>query len=199
MKDFVSKGQGNSRYLKSNLLEGTSWDAALALLRAGTFPIDLNGVNPDGYTQLGTALNKANLLTDATASALELTGDDPTVNDALAAIAAGWARREFVSYTGDNTYGAANPTSLTFDFAPKIVIFLDSTYQDTQQDANTYAGSVAIMDFLATSMTNARIFGGQAGTYAMKSADGKTLTWYSSNAGIQLNATNRKYYFLALA
>ena len=84
MKDSISKNQGNSRYLKSNLLEGTSWDAALAMLRAGTFPIDLNGINADGWTQVGTALNKANLLTDATASALDLIDDDPTVNDALA-------------------------------------------------------------------------------------------------------------------
>lgn len=36
----------------------------------------------DQATQEGTPLSKANLLTDATASALGLTGD-PTVNDAL--------------------------------------------------------------------------------------------------------------------
>lgn len=198
MKDFVSKGQGDSRYLKSNLLEGTSWDAALALLRAGTFPIDLNGVNPDGYTQLGTALNKANLLTDATASALELTGDDPTVNDALAAIAVGWARRQIVSYTGDNTYGAGNPTSLVFDFAPTVVIFIDSVYNNTQMDGNSAAMTSAIMTFLTTSMTNARIWG-SSGVYAMKSADGKTLSWYGTNSTIQLNQSNRDYYFLGLA
>lgn len=197
MKDFVSKGQGDSRYLKSNLLEGTSWDAALALLRAGTFPIDLNGVNPDGYTQLGTALNKANLLTDETASALDLTGDDPTVNDALAAIAAGWTRRQLVSYTGDGTYGAANPTSLTFDFAPTIVLFLTSV-GSTGYQANDFA--VGVTAILTTTMTRHDFF--KNGNYAAKSADGKTISWYASStpyASNQLNTSGSDYYFLALA
>lgn len=195
MKDFVSKGQGDSRYLKSNLLEGTSWDAALALLRAGTFPIDLNGVNPDGYTQLGTALNKANLLTDATASALDLSGDDPTVNDAFAAIAAGWTRREFASYVGNGTYGSGNECSLTFTFAPTVVIFLDS--YSTYQNGESQSGSFAIMANITTTMARAGIFGNSQ-IYAQKSADGKTLTWYGA-AATQLSQSGRTYYFLALA
>ena len=53
----------------------------------------------DEPTEVGTALNKANLLSDATATALGLSGD-PTVNDALAKLvhttsitltAAGWS------------------------------------------------------------------------------------------------------------
>lgn len=40
----------------------------------------------DNPTQAGTPLNKANLLTDTTKTALELTGSDPTINDALYAL-----------------------------------------------------------------------------------------------------------------
>lgn len=196
MKDFVSKGQGDSRYLKSNLLEGTSWDAALALLRAGTFPIDLNGVNPDGYTQLGTALNKANLLTDTTASALELTGDDPTVNDALNTLA-GRMRAQAKNYIGDGTYGSANPCELTFDFAPIFILYLGG-----KTSASTYLSissiAATLMSFVGTSYSRQDVFG-TSSTQAKVSADGKTLSWYSTaTATAQLNANGYTYYFIAI-
>ena len=59
-------------------------DFAAALVE-GTLPIDLNGLNDAGWEQKPTYLNKANLLDDATAEKLGLTGD-PTVNQALAGI-----------------------------------------------------------------------------------------------------------------
>lgn len=75
MIDSVLKGTGNSRFLKSAVPAGTSWADALAMLQAGTFPIDFNGINTEGFQQVGTPLNKANLLKDATALTLGLTGD----------------------------------------------------------------------------------------------------------------------------
>lgn len=75
MKDSILKGTGNSRFLKSAVPAGTSWADALAMLQAGTFPIDFNGINTEGFQQVGTPLNKANLLKDATALTLGLTGD----------------------------------------------------------------------------------------------------------------------------
>lgn len=72
MKDSILKGTGNSRFLKSAVPAGTSWADALAMLQAGTFPIDFNGINTDGFQQVGTPLNKANLLKDATAAQIGL-------------------------------------------------------------------------------------------------------------------------------
>jgi hypothetical protein len=72
MIDSVLKGTGNSRFLKSSVLAGTSWADALAMLQAGTFPIDFNGINTEGFQQVGTPLNKANLLKDATAAQIGL-------------------------------------------------------------------------------------------------------------------------------
>lgn len=92
MKDTVLLGSGNSRYLKSvaNFLSlYPTYNDLVAALVAGTLPVDFNGVNAAGCAQVGTSLSKANLLTDATASALGLSGNDPTINDALAAIASG--------------------------------------------------------------------------------------------------------------
>lgn len=68
MKDFIAAGTGNSRYLKSALPDGTTWEQALEMLKSGTFPIDLNGINPAGVTQIGTPLNKATLLSDESAA-----------------------------------------------------------------------------------------------------------------------------------
>lgn len=72
MKDSILKGTGNSRFLKSAVPAGTSWADALAMLQAGTFPIDFNGINTEGFQQVGTPLNKANLLKDATAAQIGL-------------------------------------------------------------------------------------------------------------------------------
>lgn len=72
MIDSVLKGAGNSRFLKSAVPAGTSWADALAMLQAGTFPIDFNGINTEGFQQVGTPLNKANLLKDATAAQIGL-------------------------------------------------------------------------------------------------------------------------------
>lgn len=72
MIDSVLKGTGNSRFLKSSVPAGTSWADALAMLQAGTFPIDFNGINTEGFQQVGTPLNKANLLKDATAAQIGL-------------------------------------------------------------------------------------------------------------------------------
>ncbi|MBO4697037.1 MAG: hypothetical protein J5643_07165, partial [Lachnospiraceae bacterium] len=58
----------------------------------------------DSPTQVGTPLNKASLLTDATAAAIGLTGSDPTVNDALGFLAANYNR---------TYYGTAAPTLQT--------------------------------------------------------------------------------------
>lgn len=55
---------------------------------AGIFPVDFNGINKDGWTQRGTPLNKANLLSDTVISTLGLsTGVNSTPNDAFNVLA----------------------------------------------------------------------------------------------------------------
>lgn len=92
MKDMVPKGTGDSRYLKSvanfTALYPTYADFVAALV-AGTLPVDFNGINSAGCNEVGTPLNKASLLTDATFAKMGVTiaGAEPTVNDALDALA----------------------------------------------------------------------------------------------------------------
>lgn len=85
MQDAIIKGTGNSRYLKSvanfMALYPTYEDFVDALV-SGTLPVDFNGINANGWTQQGTPMNKANVLTDATAALLGLTSA-ATPNDAF--------------------------------------------------------------------------------------------------------------------
>lgn len=86
MTDGIIKGTGNSRYLKSvsNFLTLYPDYASLARgLVAGNVPIDLNGLNPGGWSTQGTQLNKATLLSDSTATALELSDDNATPDGAI--------------------------------------------------------------------------------------------------------------------
>lgn len=89
MQDGIMKESGDSRYLRSInglLAMCPTYESFVRALVEGTLPIDLNGINEDGWTQLGTPLNKANLLTDSTAALAGLSYD-ATPNQMFAALA----------------------------------------------------------------------------------------------------------------
>lgn len=68
----------------------------------------------DQPTQEGTPLSKATLLSDATAAALGLTGDDPTVDEALGSLAAhasGWVK--IAEYKTAGAYEFTVPSRIT--------------------------------------------------------------------------------------
>ena len=105
MQDAIALGTGNSRYLKSVsgfLSLYPTYEGFVAALVAGNLPIDLNGINPDGWAQQGTALDKAHLMTDATAALMDL-GSEASVNDALATLA-----QKVTSTEGLITYGTTD-------------------------------------------------------------------------------------------
>lgn len=102
MKDMVTNGTGNSRYLKTSLASGTTWESALAMLREGTFPIDLNGLNNGGITQLGSAYSKANVLPQDVCEALGLDEQTAEPKDAFAILVPNVGD---VKYTLQNTIG----------------------------------------------------------------------------------------------
>lgn len=85
MKDTVIKGDGTSRTLKAPASMPETFEKWRSQLLAGNATMDI-GLNSDGCTVVGTAMSKANLLSDTTKEALELSGSDPTVNDALYAL-----------------------------------------------------------------------------------------------------------------
>lgn len=96
MKDRIKLGNGKSSILKSPSLPET-YAGFKAALEAGTQFIDIapnNALTGDdvGVIEVGTANNKANMLSDATAQKVWPNADDrptnPTVNDALSKLGA---------------------------------------------------------------------------------------------------------------
>lgn len=111
MKDLQTKGTGNSRFLKTSLAEGITWEQALAMLRAGTFPVDFNGFNQEGIETLGTLMKKSNILTDKLATALGLTQDDPTILDVFTKLKELVATAQSTANSAKTTANAALPKS----------------------------------------------------------------------------------------
>ena len=114
------------------------------------------------------------------------------------------------SYVGTGDYhsatgwGSHNPTSNTLDFAPTLLILgwlanmtrglFTSNLGDTSNNYySIYTGA------LTTQFKQYRGFGDPDSSYAKKSSDGKTITWYSTHhANSQRNDKRHKYYYLAI-
>ena len=120
MQDGIINETGDSRYLRTVAAIrqlAPTYDAFLELLVKGELPVDLNGINPDGWAQLGTALNKANLLTDATAALASL-GPEATPDQMFAALAnlVKDAKNRLTYGTSDLVAGTSNLADGVFYF-----------------------------------------------------------------------------------
>ena len=110
------------------------------------------------------------------------------------------------SYTGTNTYGLANPCSISFDFVPTIVI---SAYYHSSNNTTYVRGDgsgtgywICYPKFMPTDDFGYGCgFGTSSGLYILGkvSDDMKTISWYSEqSAANQLNTGNTEYYFIAI-
>ena len=117
-----------------------------------------------------------------------------SLGDAVAAL----PRIATGSYVGSGKYGSSNPTSLTFPFAPKLVVILssDSSYFGPTGSANIYSSWMIAMP----GITKAYVGYGNSNAENIVSFSGNTMSWYatSANAGGQCNASNTHYYYVAL-
>lgn len=89
-------------------------------------------------------------------------------------------------YIGTGTYGVKNPTSVTFPFEP-VLFFFPSELRTLF--ANTFSTEYK------------RIDANGKGTYIdiKKSADGKTISWYSDeSASRQYNAAGETFNYVAI-
>lgn len=121
MEDMIIKGTGNSRWLKSvaNIMTlYPTYESFAEALAAGTFPIDLNGINPAGVETSGTRLNKANLLADALCTSLGLS-TTATPTDALTTLN-DTKQRGIVS--GTYTGNGVESMHISVGFSPKAVL-----------------------------------------------------------------------------
>lgn len=109
------------------------------------------------------------------------------------------------SYTGTGTYGSANPCSLTFDFAPKMLIITDYYHAATTYGYGfvfpTVGNSISSQMLTTTYTQNLGFYNGSNSgySYGKKSSDGKTISWYNTNNAIdQKNLSGDTYYYLAI-
>lgn len=182
--------------------------------RADTYDME----RADEPIEAGTALNKANLLTDEVAALIwpdeETRPADPTPNQALEAIAGFISNSPKIvhgSYTGTDENGSTSPCRLMFDFAPKFIwiyaeyhknnkTFKPLTPPDTTERYWTNPAA------WPTTSTKGYGFGNITSTsgstnygFGYRSEDGKTVTWFNTqNYGGQLNASVYDYYYLAM-
>lgn len=194
MQNGIIKGIGNSRYLKSisNFLQQyPTYQDFVAALVAGTLPIDLNGINETGWDQLGTALNKANLLSDETAAALGLPNTavpDDAFLVAAKVLQAGNCKIEYGSYTGTGGYNSAHPNSLTFSGQPLLVLIQcgDSVGTLLMVRGTTKA-------FYSTNNNE------PTSAISVNWGSANTLTWYAgSGPRYQMNSSGKTYYYIGL-
>lgn len=132
MTDGIIKNTGNSRYIKSvpnfKTLFPTYDDYAEAMsaVNSDGVPIDLNGINPNGWSTQGTPLNKAALLKDATAALYGLVST-AVPDDILAVLGPYtqyWWKRTQVVKGASGTQTLAKFTSS--DSAPSKIPYADS-------------------------------------------------------------------------
>ena len=150
----------------------------------------------------GGSVTLANL-----ATALGNNGVITPSNLATQASALGFAKIQTGSYVGTGTYGEDNPCSLTFDFAPKFIIFTNRKISSGKYDT-IFSSSSASENFimintqiLTTAYVEGKGFGMTGNTsnpYGAKSENGKIIYWFSKSSAIdQFNAQNYTYYWVA--
>lgn len=150
-------------------------------------------VRADNPTQEGTPLNKATLLTDATAALFGL-GADAVPDDVLERIPdliAGRAQVATGRYTGTGTFGSRNPNRLTFDFVPLFVVV-------TQQ--STYGPNTIL---LVNGQTRTSHLTASSSSYGLTvSWNDNVVNWYANSsdgtASSQLNINGNTYYYAAI-
>lgn len=159
----------------------------------------------DQPTQEGTPLNKANLLSDATAAAIKAllasqTEDPATLNEALnilaqavedvTTVAAGKCSIANSTYTGNGKYGSANPVTLTFPQKPRLIIIFGASALTLIHDDSTEGDSPIITHSIYedTAMWHANNV----------SWSGATLSFYNTvNATFQANISGEIYHVTA--
>lgn len=160
----------------------------------------------DEPVEVGTPLNKATMLKDATASLFGLTDAVPDdvlswlgnyINDDAVKIATG-------SYVGTGTYDSSSPNSLTFDFSPEMVFMLGitNTSNITSPVFSSTGGQglyVMCKSLLSESWNGCGFSATNSASFGKISADEKTFYWYNGSSGsAQYNAAGYTYHWLAI-
>ena len=198
----------NSKRIKKN---GDNGDNIFYWERSRAYTNGICVVYPDGttgYTNYSTSFCPAPAFVIGNgASPNKIIQDNEDITSKVAKVLGG-TKVQVVSYVGTGTYGSSNPCSLTFDFPPKVVMFLymhnlvQGYYQRFMSASTSYVFGErdnVICATLSTEYKRKQGFGHvNDSQYGKISNDRKTLYWYNSDSAIQANMSEYTYYYLAL-
>lgn len=143
-------------------------------------------------------------LTDSVVMA-EFNADNAKLEQALLDLKASLPKFQSGSYVGTGAYGADNPTTLTFDFEPQVLIIVPQPVGTNNQQSITKAESVctlvAIRGAAAAPVSyDCNQYGGNFEPAIVNLAwDGDTVSLYHNYYGfLQYNASDLTYRYLAI-
>lgn len=124
------------------------------------------------------------------------------ITDTLANLDAGFGELiETGSYVGTGTYGAAHPCSITFGFAPTLLIVEGD--KASASSGNAYYTGIPYL-FTSSYLKVAQLDANSANVYdnvVTVSNGGKTISWYRASgivASQQLNESGTTYRYIAI-
>ena len=132
----------------------------------------------------------------------DFNADNAKLDAVIGALVRSRAKIAYGSYVGTGTSGESNPTSLTFDFEPKLLLLIDSSGNDLP--SILLKGGSKLFHFISDP-NNAALWN--------YSFDGNSVSWYHTGtswqhingyfsqtpAGYhQSNQENQVYYYLAI-
>lgn len=111
------------------------------------------------------------------------------------------------SYAGKGTYGEANRNSLTFGFAPSIIIILGFTLNSSGTNryysflSDGYTQCAILTSLVSEAYAQYPLYfyrNSRSACYIKKTNDGKAIQWYhDSYAEGQYNLSGEVYYYIA--
>ena len=157
------------------------------------------------------AYTKAQTLTEATkiAYGLDASAVPDDVFNAVKGLLGGGAKIATGSYIGTGTYGASNPCSLTFDFAPKFFV-VSNTLDPSKGAGSSVSVCTGIWTTINYNGMNVFESSSVASNYTASAwsihatANENTLSWHtgpSENGGsaeFQLNSSNLRWCWVAI-
>jgi hypothetical protein len=130
MQNLIPLGTGNSRFMKSNISPSTTLAQLIQMLNNGTFPYDIGTINPEGISQQGTPLNKANLFSDV--AALLYPSGTTTPNDAFNSIGKTIpSKKEYVPTATGWFRIAKIQSDANGSYAPSALVSVQNIYAST--------------------------------------------------------------------
>lgn len=125
----------------------------------------------------------------------DMNADNAKIDAAIKSLADSAVKFAVGSYVGTGTYGSGQPSSLTFDFAPKVVVIRGQSvyYSNMTVEAVLICPAAKVISRLADGSDSQLIV----------SWDGNTVSWWTTDSSthgrmLQLNYLNETYNYFAI-